>query len=243
MPFRTEKRAGEAGLASVEKGVLAWPVLTSLLLFTALSTLAAAWLLPAWVPGLVESLLGPEPKAYWYLARASALVAYAWLWVSMAFGLLITNKLARVWPGGLTAMDLHQYASLLGLLFALFHALILLGDQYIGYNLVEILLPFASYRFRPAAVGIGQVAFYGWMIVAFTFYIRRRIGPRTWRLIHIGSFITYAMAGLHALTAGTDTGMVSVQAFYWVSAGSLLWLLFYRMIQARWEANIPRMER
>src|SRR5947207_8775577 len=34
-------------------------------------------------------------------------------WLSMAYGVLISNKLARVWPGGPTAFALHEYTSLL----------------------------------------------------------------------------------------------------------------------------------
>ena len=50
--------------------------------------------------GMSASLLGPEPKAYWYLARSTAFVAYGLLWLSMTLGLMMTNKMARLWPGG-----------------------------------------------------------------------------------------------------------------------------------------------
>src|SRR5574341_1204377 len=120
---------------------------------------AAVVVLPTWLPGLSASLLGNEPKAYWYLSRASAMVAYGLLWLSMAFGLIITNKLARVWPGGPTAFDLHQFASLIGLAFALFHALILMGDKYVNYNLAQVLVPFNSSGYKPVWVGLGQIGF------------------------------------------------------------------------------------
>ena len=122
---------------------MALHTLLLVLLASAAGALAAAVVLPSWLPHLSESLLGPEPKAYWYLARASAFVAYGLLWLSMILGLTMTNKLARVWPGGPVAFDLHQHASLLGLAFALFHALVLLGDRYIGYTLPQLLMPFA----------------------------------------------------------------------------------------------------
>src|SRR5512141_1494812 len=101
-----------------------------LMLGAAAGALMAAVVLPTWMPGLVSSLLGPEPKAYWYLSRASALVAYGLVWVSVALGLMVTNRLARIWPGGPAAADVHEFASLLGLAVGLFHALVLLGDKY-----------------------------------------------------------------------------------------------------------------
>ena len=73
--------------------------------------LLAALVLPVWLPGLSASLLGPGPKIFWYLSRASAIVAYLLVWVSMALGLGITNRLAQFWPGAPTTYDLHQYAA------------------------------------------------------------------------------------------------------------------------------------
>lgn len=116
----------------------------TLLVAAVLGAFAAVVALPQWLPGLSASLLGSEPKAYWYLSRSSALVAFGLLWLSMLLGLSITSKAARIWPGGPTIFDAHQFTSLLGLVFGLFHGLILLGDAYIDYSLAQVLLPFAS---------------------------------------------------------------------------------------------------
>src|SRR6266540_1369678 len=61
---------------------------------------------------LSAALLGSHSA--WYLSRASAFVAYILLWLSMALGLSITNRMARVSPGGPIVGDLHEHASLLG---------------------------------------------------------------------------------------------------------------------------------
>jgi predicted ferric reductase len=190
----------------------------------------ALLVLPLWVPALGGSLQGDAPRGYWYLARSSALVAYVLVWLSMLLGTSITSKLARVWPGGPTAFDLHQYTSLLGLGFALFHALILLGDHYIHYSIVQVLLPFAGDSYRPLAVGVGQVAIYLMAAVGLSFYVRRRIGTRTWRLIHFLSFAVYLMTLAHAVTAGTDSGALWTTVFYLGSGASLLGLIGYRVL-------------
>ena len=202
-----------------------------------LGALAAAIVLPNWLPGLSQSLLGNEPKAYWYLSRASALVAYALLWFSMALGLMITNKLARVWPSGPTAFDLHQFASLSGLAFALFHALILLGDKYINYNLAQVLVPFNSTGYKLVWVGLGQIGFYLLAIVGLSFYVRKRLGNRTWRLIHYLSFLTFVLALLHGIFAGTDSTVLAIRVFYWMSGASLLFLLIYRILATKFAAK------
>jgi predicted ferric reductase len=213
------------------------PALIIMLLAVALGAFAAAIVLPNWLPGLSQSLLGSEPKAYWYLSRASAMVAYSLLWLSMASGLIITNKLARLWPGGPIAFDLHQFASLMGLAFALFHALILMGDKYINYNLAQVLVPFNSSGYKPIWVGLGQIGFYLLAIVSLSFYVRKRLGNRTWRLVHYLSFLTFALALLHGIFAGTDSSVLAIRAFYWITGVSLLFLLVYRILITRFAAK------
>src|SRR5512136_3094217 len=204
-----------------------------MLLAATFGAFVAAIVLPNWLPGLSQSLLGSEPKAYWYLSRASAMVAYALLWASMASGLIITNKLARVWPGGPTAFDLHQFTSLMGLAFALFHALILMGDRYISYDLAQVLVPFNSTGYKPVLVGLGQIGFYLLAIVGLSFYVRKRLGNRAWHLIHYLSFLTFLLALLHGIFAGTDNTVLAIRVFYWVTGVSLLFLLVYRILVTR----------
>ena len=190
----------------------------------------AVTVLPAWLPNLTASLIGTSPKAYWYLSRGTAFVAMSLLWASMAFGLAITNKMSRLWPGAPTAFAVHEFVSLLGLAFAMSHALILLGDHFINFTFVQVAIPFASSNFKPVWTGLGQIGFYTWAIVTFSFYIRSHIGQKSWRTLHFVSFLTYAAALVHGLTSGTDTSAAWVQWYYWISGSSLLFLLMYRVI-------------
>jgi predicted ferric reductase len=191
--------------------------------------LAATLLLPAWLPDMANSLTGKSPQAYWYLSRATAFVSLSILWISMALGLGLSNKLARLWPGAPATFAIHEYVSLLGLAFALFHALILLGDHYIHFTVAQIFMPFSTVEYRPTWVGIGQIGFYVWLIVALSFYIRSSIGQKTWRVIHYLSFVMYLMGLLHGLFSGTDSATNWAQSYYWLSGGSLLFLLVHRI--------------
>ena len=192
--------------------------------------LAAIVLLPKWLPNMAGSLAGESPKVYWYLSRATAFVSLSILWLSMALGLGITNKMARLWPGAPAAFAIHEYVSLLGLAFALFHAFILLGDHYINFTAAQILMPFGTVGYRPFWVGIGQIGFYIWLIVTLSFYIRSMIGQKTWRVIHYLSFAMYMMGLLHGLFSGTDSAATWAQWYYWISGGSLLFLLVHRIV-------------
>ncbi len=198
-------------------------------LLLVVGVLVVALVAPHWLVGWWASLVAPEPKAFWYLSRIAGLVAYSLLSLSAILGLSVTNKLARVWPGGPAAVDLHQFASLLGLSFTAFHVLILLGDHYIGYTLTQLLIPFASTDYRPLWVGLGQIGLYIAVPVALSFYVRRWIGYRAWRSLHYATFGLYALTTLHGLLAGTDAQNPLVLALYGGTALAVVGLTVHRL--------------
>ena len=202
--------------------------------------LVAVLILPSWLPNMSFSLGGDTPKAYWYLSRATAFVSLSLLWLSMALGLGITNKMARLWPGAPAAFALHEYVSLLGLAFAVFHSVVILGDHYINFTLLQLFIPFSTVDYRPFWVGVGQLAFYTWAILAVSFYIRPVIGQKSWRFLHYGSFAMYLMGIFHGLFSGTDTSAGWAQNYYWISAGSLLFLLTYRILAVVIDGAFPQ---
>lgn len=190
----------------------------------------AIFVLPEWIPGMAQSMTGENLKVYWYLSRGSAVIAYLLLWASMVLGLLMTNKMARYWPGAPAAYDLHEYVSLLGFAFVLFHGLILLGDTYIKMSLLQTLIPFGSINYKPLEVAIGQFGFYVWLLLNGTFYIRKKLGNTAWRMIHFASFVSFLFAMLHGITSGTDSSSGWMQMIYWGSAVSILFLTVYRIL-------------
>ena len=219
-PARAERQ-------TVSPGTVA---LASVMIGAALGIFGAFVMVPGWGNHLATSILGSSPKGYWYLSRASAFVALGLLWASMMLGLLITDKMARSWPGAPVAFALHEFVSLLGLAFALFHALILLGDRYIDYKLAQILMPFGSANYHPVWVGIGQIGFYVWAIISATFYVRQMIGSKAWKYIHYASFFNFIIAMLHGIASGTDTPLNQVQYYYWFLGGSVLFLTVVRVV-------------
>jgi predicted ferric reductase len=206
-----------------------WPWLVIAAAVLAVLALAGPPLLPA----MVGSLAGTTPQAYWYISRACAFVAFGLVWLSMLAGLGITTQLASRWPSLPGSFELHRFTALLGLGFAVIHALVLLGDQYIGYNLGQILVPFLGSTYRPAWVGFGQVAIYLLGVVAFSFYVKDRLGIYAWRLIHMLSFALFLMTVAHGLGSGTDSSSLWAQALYWGSAISVLGLSVYRIVAVR----------
>ncbi len=202
----------------------------AILLATAIITATIGLFFEQWLPGLSVSIFGPQPKVYWDLARSSAIAAYLLLWLAVVTGLLVTNRMGRGRFSVQNVVDLHQFSSLLGLLFGLFHGLILLGDKYIGFTLVQVIVPFTSLNYQPLWVGLGQLAFYIALPVTFSFYIRKTITTAAWRAIHYASFILYAFVTVHGLLAGSDTGALPILLMYAVTNAIVIYLTVLRII-------------
>ena len=193
---------------------------------------AAYYLLPLMLPGITVSLSGVDEKVYWYLSRASAIIAYILLWLSMVLGLLLSTRMSKTWPGPAKAMEIHQFISLLGLFFVGFHALILLGDAYLAPTLWQLFIPFAGFTYQPQWVIWGQFGLYLWILLVLSFYVRKIIGRKTWRVLHFGSFLMFLFAMIHGIGSGTDTTEPAMQFVYWTSAGSMVFLILFRIIAA-----------
>lgn len=215
------------------KPALSLPALMVLLLVIICSTVLALRVLPNWLPGLSSSIIGTQPKVFWFVSRSSAIIAYLLLWLSMIIGVGITNKTAAIWPGLPTAIELHQYLSILGLFIVLSHILILLGDSFLKLQFLQILIPFSATQYRPFSVGLGQIGLYLWIILIASFYIRKKIGSKTWRILHSISFVTYLVGLIHGITAGTDAAAPWAKSLYWMTLAILLFMTIYRILRSR----------
>ncbi len=206
------------------------PLPTALLILGSVfaGTITAALIVPTWLPGLAQSILGPQPKVFWDLARSSGIAAYLLMWLSVVFGLVITNRMAQLWLGGPSTVDMHQFTSLLGMGFAFFHGLILLGDHYTNFSILQIIFPFTTFNYSPFWVGLGQVAFYLTIPVVGSFYLRRRLGPALWRALHFATFLIFALITVHGMLAGTDAA--ALVGMYAATTISVFFLTIYRVL-------------
>lgn len=180
----------------------------ALIVAIAVGALGALVLLPMFSDIFAQSLVGKEAKGYWFLSRASGVTAYVLFWASMMMGLLMSTKTTRLWSTGPTFMAMHEFTSILGLLFAGFHALILLGDAFIQTDVVQILTPFLMDFGKDGAqsiwVGFGQLGFYALALILLSFYVRQRISYGVWRWLHFGTFVAYMLVTVHGMLVGSD---------------------------------------
>jgi predicted ferric reductase len=184
-------------------------------------------------------------QIWWYVTRASGIIAYLLLWVSTVLGFAVTSKYLDGMVERLFTYDFHEFISLLSMAFTLVHVVVLTLDRYLPYSIVQILVPFIS-PYRPFWVGVGVIAFYVILLVTITFYLRNRIGMRAFRIIHVFSLLGYIGVTLHGYYAGTDTALPSMQILYKVTGLAVLFLTVYwlvllglRKMETRRKAALP----
>ncbi len=195
----------------------------------ALSAVTLPWILP----GVVQSIAGADIKAFWYLSRSMAIISYLLIWLSVVWGLLMTTKLSRIWPGHVTTADLHKYISILGLGLAALHGFLLLGDKYMNMSLAQLFVPFTVQAYRPGWVGLGQIALYLLALIIVSFYIRQFLGQKLWRATHFLSFLTFFAVLIHGLAAGSDTMTPGMFFAYYLTGTVVVFLTFFRIFTAK----------
>lgn len=167
-----------------------------------------------------------NPHLWWYIARASGIVAWVLVTASVVWGLVLSTRLSRR-PKPAWFLDLHRFLGGLSVVFVGVHLAGLVADNYTHFGLASLLVPLAS-AWHPVAVAWGVVGMYLLVAVEITSLLMRRLPRRLWRAVHFTSFGLFAFTTVHALTAGSDAGNVAVQ---WFALGSCAVVAFLTLVR------------
>lgn len=207
-----------------------FPVRVALgLLLAATVAIVLALTLPTAVAAVAAMVVETPAKIPWITSRVTAFLAYFAITASVVYGLLLSTKVLDAIAHRPVSFALHQDLAAVGLGLAAIHGALLTLDQTIHFSVADLLVPFVS-PYRPIAVGIGQLAFYVVALVTVSFYMRRRIGQRAWRLIHYLTFFSFLGSTAHGILAGTDTNQPWAFWTYAGSAAIVVFLTAYRVV-------------
>lgn len=142
---------------------------------------------------------------WWDTTRASANVAWGLCLFAILWGVLLTTRVLRGMDRPAWLRDLHSWIGGLTVMFTAIHMITLVQDNYVNFEVVDVLVPFSS-SYRPVPVALGVVGFWTLIAVQGTSLMMKKISRTTWRRIHMLSYPLYATIVVHALTAGSDVG-------------------------------------
>ena len=165
----------------------------------------------------------------WYSVRAMGFLAYFVLAASVLYGLLLSTKILDAIAHRPVSFALHKDLAIVAMILATLHGALLIFDTSFDFTPRSLIVPFAS-PYSPITVGIGQLTFYASLVVTASFYIRRHIGQRAWRILHYVTFLSFIGATYHGIASGSDSGSSWAFWVYLAPATAAIFLLTYRIV-------------
>lgn len=152
-----------------------------------------------------------NPQFWWYVTRASALIAWSLLILSALWGILLSTRIFKNFDNPLWLADLHKHLSTLSLFFVSLHMVSLYLDSYVQFSVADLLIPFNSDYVKsgyeallsiPTALGV--IGFWLMISIYFSSQIMRRLPRKFWKGIHYSSYLVLILVSFHAGWTGTD---------------------------------------
>lgn len=171
-----------------------------------------------------------EIFSIWTLIRASGLLAFYFMTISLAFGLL--SSLSIMKKKKTMLVSIHQTGGWYGLLTIVFHMMLIWQDKYVPYSLGEILLPFSA-KNAPILSALGTLSFYFFslVIVSSDFFIKK-LGIKRWKKLHFYVIPAWILMVIHGLAIGTDSSKPWALFIYASGCSTIVIIGFIRYIES-----------
>ncbi|WP_161884358.1 ferric reductase-like transmembrane domain-containing protein [Deinococcus alpinitundrae] len=166
----------------------------------ALAFLLAALLIGGFMLSALNLTSGPLAYS---LLRASGIVAYLALAMTVTFGALLGSRYAPAWLARAQQYGWHGLMSGFALVLGSAHGLFLTVDGQYAQPLSALLIPGTS-NFAPLAVGLGTLGTYTLALVYLSTLWRKHLSVRVWRAVHLMSYPAFALLTLHGILSGSD---------------------------------------
>jgi len=135
------------------------------------------------------------------LVRATGLVALVLISASMVFGLLARSRKPPRSGSSLTTASrsaIHRNLTLLALAVLVVHVIFAVEMKGLGLRWFDVVVPFVS-SFRRVWIGLGALALDLFGLATLTSLVRHRLSWRTWRIVHLLTYLAWPVAVLHSL--------------------------------------------
>lgn len=173
-----------------------------------------------------------NPQTWWFVTRASGLVAWIMLTLSVIWGIVLSTKAFPDQRRPVWLLEVHRWLGGLTMSFLAVHLAALVADNYVDFGLADITIPYAT-EWKPGAVALGVLG--AWLLVAveLTSLAMRKLPRKVWRFVHLSSYVAFWLASMHAAFAGTDATKGLYQLTAAASILAVVWALVYRVINRR----------
>jgi predicted ferric reductase len=142
---------------------------------------------------------------YWLISRAAGTAAmlFSSLAICVAF---YYRRVADDRERAIQLGALHEVLGLAMILALAVHGFVLLGDHYLKPNFADIVVPFVE-PYKRGHIASGIVGGYVMTVLALLYYIRNRIGPARFKIIHRFTVIGWLLSVAHTFNTGPDSNV------------------------------------
>ncbi|NBO80922.1 MAG: hypothetical protein EBT17_00160 [Actinobacteria bacterium] len=141
---------------------------------------------------------------WWHLARASGVVAWVLLGLSVMWGILLSSRVLRTIDRPAWLLDLHRWLGTLTWATVGVHLLCLIFDSYVQFSIGDLLVPWLS-NWKPAPLAWGIFGLYLIVVVQVSSRFMKRLPHKVWHTVHLLSYPSFAVVSMHSFMAGTDS--------------------------------------
>lgn len=152
---------------------------------------------------IAASAVAAGPSWYWYSTRGLGIATLIVLTGSVVLGVGTAVRWGSHTTPRFVIADLHRNLSLTAVVLLVGHIVTTVLDPFVHISVRDVLVPVGA-GYRPVWLGLGVVASEVLLAVAATSLLRRRIGSRSWRLIHWTAYASWPLAVVHGLGTGSD---------------------------------------
>jgi len=172
---------------------------------------------------------------WWYLSRASGMVAWVLMGATCLWGILLVTRMLKPADRPAWLLDLHRHLATLSILTVAGHLAALVADNnpYVApFGWSALFIPQGS-KWEPVAVTWGVISMYLLVLVQLTSLIMKKLPKKFWRAIHLTSYVSFGAATVHGFMAGSDSANVAFLVVGSAAIGIVVFALIARILQAR----------
>jgi methionine sulfoxide reductase heme-binding subunit len=187
------------------------------------------------VTGVVVATAPVTPSPLWFTTRGAGVMTLVILTAVVVLGIATSLRWeGRVAPRFLTAA-VHRNLGLFAVVLLAIHIATSVLDPFAGIRWTDAVIPFAGV-YRTIWLGLGVLAAETLVAVAVTSVARRRLGPRTWRLVHWIAYASWPLAVVHGLGTGSDARQPWLVGLTTACVAAVVLALGRRLLAGTWRS-------
>jgi methionine sulfoxide reductase heme-binding subunit len=191
----------------------------------------------------IGPVMASTSPVLWFTTRATGTVTVVLLTASVVLGILTTTRVGTGAVPRFALSELHRRLALITLAFLTLHILTAVADTYVPIGWVAAVVPFVS-TYQPFWIGLGAIAFDLLLAVTVTSMLRRHVGSQVFRLVHWCVYVSWPVAIVHGIGAGSDLKFGWMQVLIGMCVGAVAvavsWRLWANPYRGGYRTAVPR---